>query len=272
MTTTVAALFADLDRVYPREWAQSWDAVGPVCGRGDRAVSRVLLAVDCVAATVDEAAERGAQLLLVHHPLLLRGVTSVAPETYKGEIVHRLIESGTALYVAHTNADVANPGVSDALAKRLGLTGLWPLVPIEGTDRGIGRIGRLPAAETLARFTERVAAALPPTVWGVRSSGDPDRPVTTVAVSGGSGDSYLAAATAAGVDAFVTADLRHHPAGEHLEAAGPALVDAAHWATEQPWLEAEAARIAAAFDVDTVVSQRNTDPWTLHRSSPSQKT
>lgn len=269
MTTTVAELFADLDRVYPRCWAESWDAVGPVCGRGSAEVTRVLLAVDCVADTVDQAAELGAQVLLVHHPLLLRGVTSLAPETYKGEIVHRLIETGTALYVAHTNADVANPGVSDALATRLGLTGLRPLVPIEGTDRGIGRIGHLPRPEPLTAFAERVAAGLPPTSWGVRAAGDPDRPVSTVAVSGGAGDSYLGAATAAGVDAYVTADLRHHPVSEHIEAAGPALVDAAHWATEWPWLEAEAARIRAAFDIDTVVSDHNTDPWTLHRSSPS---
>ncbi|WP_041626758.1 Nif3-like dinuclear metal center hexameric protein [Stackebrandtia nassauensis] len=267
MTTTVADLTADLERVYPPHWAESWDAVGLVCGRGDREVTKVSLAVDCVPATVAEAAEIGAQLLLVHHPLLLRGVSTVAPDTYKGEIVHTLIESGIALYVAHTNADVANPGVSDALAHRLGLTDLRPLVPVEDTDRGIGRVGRLPAPETLEQFTARAAAALPPTAWGVRAAGDPRRLVQTVAVSGGAGDSYLGHATAAGADVYLTADLRHHPVSEHLEAAGPALVDAAHWATEWPWLEAEAARIRAAFDVATVVSDRNTDPWTLHRSS-----
>ncbi|MGH8877155.1 MAG: Nif3-like dinuclear metal center hexameric protein [Stackebrandtia sp.] len=258
---------ADLDRVYPPEWAQDWDAVGLVCGRGPREVTRALFAVDCVPETVAEALDIGAQLMITHHPLLLRGVSTVAPDNYKGEIVHTLIENGVALYVAHTNADVAAPGVSDALADRLGLRGAYPLVPVPGTDRGIGRIGRLPGPETLAEFTARVAAALPPTAWGVRAAGDPDRSIATVAVSGGAGDSYLRDAVAAGVDAFVTADLRHHPASEHLAADGPALVDAAHWATEWPWLTVEAARVRAAFGVDTVVSDHVTDPWTIHHPS-----
>ena len=65
-------------------------------------------------------------------------------------------------------------------------------------------------------FVQRVADALPATVPGVLGAGDQDRPIHTVAVSGGAGDSYLKQATVAGADAFVTADLRHHPAGEHL--------------------------------------------------------
>ncbi len=88
-----------------------------------------------------------------------------------------------------------------------------------------------------------MAAGLPPTSWGVRAAGDPDRPIRTVAVCGGAGDSALDAAVAAGVDAYVTADLRHHPASEHLLAGSlparptPALVDVAHWASEWPWCQ-----------------------------------
>ena len=87
--------------------------------------------------------------------------------------------------------------------------------------RGLGRIGSLPAPEPLHAFADRVAAALPATAWGVRAAGDPDRPVQRVAVCGGAGDSALGAAAAAGVDAYVTADLRHHPASEHLLAGRP---------------------------------------------------
>jgi len=88
-----------------------------------------------------------------------------------------------------------------------------------------------------------------------------------VAVSGGAGDSYLADATAAGVDAFLTADLRHHPASEHLAAGGPALLDAAHWATERPWLDELAGYLRGRFGIETMVSDLDTDPWTLHASS-----
>src|SRR5205814_2288055 len=232
-------------------------------------VDTVLLVVDCVPETVEQAAEVGADLILAHHPLLLRGVSSLAPTTYKGRVVHRLIKADIALYTAHTNADVASPGVSDALAHRLGLTDLRPLVPTED-GRGTGRIGALPSPVPLAAFTARIAAVLPPTAWGVRAAGDPDRPVGRVAVCGGSGDLFLADAARAGVDAYVTADLRHHPASEYLAEGGPALVDAAHWATEQPWLAEVAAELTARLGVRTVVSELDTDPWTLHTPSPSR--
>ena len=100
----------------------------------------------------------------------------------------------------------------------------------------------------------------------MRGAGDPARPIRTVAVSGGAGDSYLGAAVAAGVDAYVTADLRHHPASEHLAAPGvPALVDVAHWASEWPWCEQAAGVLRSAFggNVDIYVSTRRTDPWTI---------
>jgi dinuclear metal center YbgI/SA1388 family protein len=120
-------LIAVLDGWYDPRWAESWDAVGLVCGDPRDTVDRVLLAVDAVPAIVDEATDTGAQLLLTHHPLLLTPVHSVAATDPKGAIVHRLIRSGIAHFVAHTNADVADPGVSDALADRLGLLDTTPL-------------------------------------------------------------------------------------------------------------------------------------------------
>ncbi len=123
-------LQAVLDRWFDPRTAESWDAVGLVCGDPDERVTRVLLAVDAVPATVDEAIGAGAQLLVTHHPLLLTGVHGVPANDAKGALVHRMIRSGVAHLVAHTNADVADPGVSDALADRIGLTGLRPLDPL----------------------------------------------------------------------------------------------------------------------------------------------
>jgi dinuclear metal center YbgI/SA1388 family protein len=116
-----------LERMYDPSWARDWDAVGLVCGDPSAPVRRVLLAVDPVASVVDEAASWHADLVISHHPLLLRGVHGVPATTAKGRIVHRLIRMGCALYTAHTNADAAAPGVSDALARVLGLTDLEPL-------------------------------------------------------------------------------------------------------------------------------------------------
>ena len=121
-----------LDGWFDPRWAESWDSVGLVCGDRDEPVDRILLAVDAVPATVDEAIGGGAQLLVTHHPLLLTGVHGVPADDPKGALVHRMIRAGVAHLVAHTNADVADPGVSDALADRLGLVDLRPLDPQDG--------------------------------------------------------------------------------------------------------------------------------------------
>lgn len=382
MSTTLGQVIAVLEAAYPPHTAESWDAVGLVCGDPAEPVTRVLCVVDPTESVVDEAIEIGAQVVVAHHPLMLRGVTGVPADDPKGHLVHRMIRAGIALYVAHTNADVADPGVSDALAALLGLTVTGPLSPnpspaldvlttfvphadaatvlaalhaagagrigdyrdaaftVAGTGQfrpvgaanpaigtvgelehvdetrlevvlerrlrnqvvaalraahpyeevalnlhemadlpsrtGIGRIGELPEPEPLRVFTQRVADALPETVWGVRAAGDPDRMVHRVAVCGGSGDGNLNAAVAARVDAYVTSDLRHHPVSEHL-AKGldvPALVDVAHFASEWPWCEQAAGVVRAGFGgtVEALVSTLRTDPWTVGATSRTRRT
>jgi dinuclear metal center YbgI/SA1388 family protein len=138
--------------------------------------------------------------------------------------------------------------------------------------RGTGRLGELAEPMTLREFTAHAARVLPATAWGVRAAGDPDRILGTVAVCGGSGGSLAAAARRGGADVLLTADLKHHPVVEEVTergAAGLALVDAAHWATEAPWLDVVAARLRDRFgtSVDVSVSTQVTDPWTLHAPS-----
>lgn len=260
--TTVAEIVEFFDLCYPPATAEAWDAVGLVVGDPQAPVRRVLFAVDPVEATVREALEGGYDLLVTHHPLYLRGTTTVAASTPKGRLVHDLIRGGCGLFVAHTNADVASPGVSDALAAAVGLLDVGPM---QAGALSLGRVGRLPEPLTVRTLVERIAAALPPTAAGVRASGDPDAVVHRLAVSGGAGDSLLREAAAV-ADAFLTADLRHHPASE--APVGLVLIDAAHWATEWPWLQDAATRLRAATTVDTHVSVVDTDPWTYCSRSP----
>jgi dinuclear metal center YbgI/SA1388 family protein len=371
---TLADVVAVLDGLYNPAWAESWDAVGLVTGDPGQPVKKILFAVDPMRVVIDEAIEGGFDLLVTHHPLLLRGVNSVAATTPKGRVIHDLIKSGTALHVCHTNADNANPGVSDALARKLNLQDTRPLkalpqdpmdkivvyVPIDDTQKlidalaaagagevgdydraawtssgettfrpldgakptigkigeievvpesrvemvlprhrrraivealkavhpyeepafdifeiaalpsslGGGRIGVLKQPLTLEEFAARVATNLPQTQHGVRVSGDPSRRIESVAVVGGAGDSEFDRVRAARVDAYVTADLRHHPATEaRAYDEGPALIDVAHWASEWPWLE-DAERLVTAgladrgFTIGTTVSTICTDAWT----------
>ena len=378
MSVRLADVIAVLDAAYPPGLAQGWDSVGLVCGDPDDPVDAVTVAVDATAEVVASVAERG--LLLAHHPLLLRGVDTVAASTPKGALIHHLIRRSAALFTAHTNADSANPGVSDALAEVLGLTvegvlepaaggpqvdkwviyvppesaqavraavfeagagrigdysqcswsitGIGQFLPDDGatpavgtvgalervpedrvevvaparlrgpvlaamraahpyeepafdvlslaplpTGVGLGRIGRLPRPQRFADFVAAVDSVLPRTTWGIRAAGDPDRPVAVVAVCGGAGDSLLAAASAAGVDAYLTADLRHHPADEHRRACGVALVDVAHWASEHPWCSQAAELLRARFGaaLPVAVSDIRTDPWNIdYRRIPDE--
>src|SRR5271157_3133632 len=127
-----------LDEAYPPQLAQSWDSVGLVCGDPTDVLDSVTIAVDATPTVVDEVPKAG--LLLAHHPLLLRGVDTVAASTPKGALIHRLIRTGRSLFTAHTNADSASPGVSDALAHALGLTVeavLEPAPPTGGLDKWV---------------------------------------------------------------------------------------------------------------------------------------
>ncbi len=361
-----------LEEWYPARFADSWDAVGLVCGDPNAEVRRILLAVDPVEAVAAEAVAMEADLLVCHHPLFLRAVHGVAATTPKGRVLHRLVGSGCALFTAHTNADAPAGGVSESLAIALGLTDLRPLDaaprppldklvvfapreaaervraaiteagagrlgdydsctfssagegrfrPLEGAnptigsvgspetvaevriesvvprplreqvvralvaahpyeepaydvvalaglddpDRGSGRVGRLVEPVTLRELAERVGAVLPATAHGVRVAGDPDRRVGTLALCGGAGDFLLDTARAAGADAFLTSDLRHHPASEFREHDGPALLDVAHWAAEWTWLPVLRQRLVDALGdtVEVRVSTTNTDPWTF---------
>lgn len=373
MTVRLADVIEVLDTAYPPRLAQSWDSVGLVCGDPSEPVDSVTVAVDATAEVVATVPERG--LLLAHHPLLLRGVDTVAADTAKGALLHALIRSGRALFTAHTNADSADPGVSDALAAALGLevtdvlspvpsgpaldkwgvyvppdnadtvraamfaagagrvgdytqcswsaSGIGQFLPGDGAspaigtvgtvehvaeDRvemvaprsrraaviaavrgahpyeepafdvvaldtppgstGLGRIAVLAEPEPLPAFVSRVRRGLPATSWGVRASGDPATTVSRVALCGGAGDSLLADVAAAGVQAYVTADLRHHPADEHRRVSDVALVDVAHWASEFPWC-GQAARILQEHFGDALpvtVSQARTDPWNVEEA------
>ena len=269
MTSSVERVVEALERRYPPELAADWDAVGLVCGDPRASVSGVLLAVDPVMAVVDEAMAIGADMIVTHHPLFLHGVHSVAPITPKGRVVHTLIAHGIALYCAHTNADHARPGVSDALALACGLDQTVAIDP-PGANVGTGRVGELEQPVSLSDLATRLAESLPPTEHGIRVAGDLDSLVRTVAVCGGAGDSLLET-VGQSADVYVTSDLRHHRAQDHLLATGKALIDIPHWAAEWLWLPVAATTLAQDLGADTVsttVSAIDTSPWISHLAKP----
>lgn len=270
MHTTLADVVRVLDDLYPPSTAQSWDQVGLVAGDLTQPVRRIHFAVDPTLAVIEEARALGADLVVTHHPLLLRGIHSVATSGAKGASVTALVVHDIALYVAHTNADVASPGVNDALAQACGLGDVEPLAIVDGQP--LGRVGRLAQPVSLAEFTRSLYAALPPSPGGLRVAGPADAPVERVAVMGGAGDDLFDHVRASGADVYVTADLRHHPvleAREESRGGPPYVIDAGHWATESLWLAGAAERVRGAIadgsdgapKVETHISTLRTDPW-----------
>lgn len=269
------------DTLWPFATQESWDASELVVGRPAAQIDRILVAVDPVSAVIAEAVEVEADLLLVHHPLMLGGETSVAGDRYKGRLIHELIENHIGLLACHTNADSAASGVSEVLIGACGVSNSQPLQPLESDPAvGLGRIGPLETTVTLEELAGRLAAVVPPTAQGVRVAGPRDREIRTVAVCGGAGGSLIDAVAKTPADVYVTADLRHHPVSEAREAAmhanpdgGLCLIDLSHAASEWLWApvgarELEKALAEQGHDVEVLVSTRRTDPWDFHVPSP----
>ncbi len=263
--TTLSTLVNSFESLWPAFGAEKWDAPGLVAGSPESTVRRVLLTVDITGAIIDEACQ-DFDLVLAHHPYLMRGVTSVGENTAKGSAISKAIRANLAIFAAHTNADIVEAGVSDTLAKAFGLTQLSPLVatsPVEGH----GRIGLLPRPMSLGEFARMIARTIPATASGVRVSGDYNQIVSKVALCAGAGDSFISDAVAAQVDVYVTSDLRHHVMQEARESAlisggAPALVDISHWAAEWMWLDVAAHQLRSLHpEIEFVVSDLRTDPF-----------
>ena len=259
--TALSQLLKSFEELWPTSTAEDWDRVGLMLGHPAGEVSKVLLSVDVTAEVVDEAIASGAQLLLTHHPMLLRPVHELGELTAKGNLITRAVRGGLAIFAAHTNADVASGGVSQSLAAALGLAEISALD--EAT--GHGCVGTV-SSQKLVDFARHVAKVLPPVAQGLRVAGDPERMVTRVALVGGAGDGFLGHALASKADVFITSDLRHHPSQDFLESSqlveGPALMDISHWAAESIWLESAALQLANLHsEVEFAVSEIRTDPW-----------
>jgi dinuclear metal center YbgI/SA1388 family protein len=260
---SLAELASNFERRWPLETAESWDQPGLMLGNRKTEISKVLLSVDFTSDVLAEAVELGAQLVLCHHPPFLKGLYELSEEGFKGNLVAEANRRSVAVYAAHTNADGAQDGVTDSLARALGLVNAKPF----DSSTNLGRVGELPEPQSLLELARLIARKLPPTASGVRVAGPAETLVKRVAILGGAGDSYLSAVRELNVDVYITSDLRHHPAQDFIEQSKlegwrPALIDISHWAAEWVWLDGLAASLSLDFpEIGFAVSEIRTDPW-----------
>lgn len=243
---TVHDILTFVEILAPPFMKYDWDNVGLLCGSAGQEVHKILVALDPFEGVCREAAEKGADLLVTHHPLIFRPRKSVTDGDDVGRSILFLAKHGISALNAHTNLDCAPGGVNDVLAETLGLADVEVLDPLgvdsQGRPWGLLRAGTV-EAQPLPQFLAHVKTRLQ--VQGLRYV-DGGRPVRKVAVGGGACADELPAVLAAGCDTFVTADVKYNEFYD-AKAEGVNLIDAGHFATENPVVAVLAAKLRAAF-------------------------
>lgn len=259
----VRDIYDYIDAKAPFSTQMDFDNAGLLVGDRNAEVARVMVALDATLPVVREAGRRKCQLLVTHHPLIFHPLKTVVPNDPTQAVVAELIRRNIALICAHTNLDAAPGGVNDVLMERLGVkvTGILEEFGLrDGVPYGMGRVGELDEPMEPKAFAAMVKKAL-----GTRAvrAVPGTRPVKKVAVCGGAGGDMVELAASLGMDAYVTADVKHH---EFLlaQALDITLLDAGHYATENPVTPVLADQIKNAFGaegIEVFLSKVHKEPY-----------
>ncbi|MEX1030520.1 MAG: Nif3-like dinuclear metal center hexameric protein [Paenibacillaceae bacterium] len=250
-----------MEQLAPKHYAFVDDPIGLQLGTLNKPVSQVLIALDVTPDVVSEAIDMQAELIIAHHAIMYRPVKHLCLDFPVGKLYESLIKNDIAVYIAHTNLDVATGGVNDILAAMLGLEQLSFLQETHN-DQGIGRVGKLSVPQLLSDFVKVIKTAYDVPV--VRIVGDPNQLIKKVAVLGGSGRDYVKAAIFAGADVLITGDIDYHTAHDAL-VAGMNIIDAGH--NIEKLLKPAVANIVqeklwkAGYATKVSPSELNTDPF-----------
>ena len=256
--TTVNDILQCIQSIAPAYMKEDWDRVGLNCGRLDREVSTVLVALDPFEDVCKEALELGAELLVTHHALIWTP-GFITDQSSQGRNTLFLIENNIACINAHTNLDCAPGGVNDILASKLGLADICVINPkgVDGQNRewGLLRQGTT-EQKPLVEFMKNVKEVLGCQQLKYVDSG---KPVRRVAVGGGACAGEMHQVAAAGCDTFVTSDVRYNQFWD-AQALGLNLIDAGHFHTENPVCAYLAEKLRQAFpSLNVIISTRHND-------------
>ncbi|PIE55956.1 MAG: Nif3-like dinuclear metal center hexameric protein [Desulfobulbus propionicus] len=235
MQPTIRDLTDILQQIAPEHLAERWDNVGLLVGDPSAPIRGVLLALDPTLSLVSQAVSVGANVVLTHHPVIFHPLKALRLDQSPGRLLQKALAHDIALIGCHTNLDAVRHGVSDVLAKRLGLSSLTPLIPGSDPKRpecGLGRMGQYDKEKeglSPEEFIDRLHSALQPP-WLLEAGPRPDR-IRRVAVCGGSCSDFAAAALTREADVFVTSEIKHDKA-RWAEEQRFWMVDGGHFATE----------------------------------------
>ena len=211
-----------VERFAPLDTAADWDNSGFCIGSAETEVRGVLVGFDCTPDLIREAVERGANMVITHHPLIFRGIKKISPDTFLGSIITLAIKHDIVVYSAHTNADKADGGVNTLMAERLGLRDCTIL-----SADGFGLVGNLPEPMDSGEFIEFVKRQF--SLKALRCSKPVEGKISKVALCSGSGGSLVQDALASGAQAYICGDLSYH---QFFAEKGFMLLDIGHFESE----------------------------------------
>lgn len=250
---TVQSVAEAVNRLAPRHLAEEWDNPGLLIGDPAAEVNKILVSLDVLDATITRAVELGAQMIVAHHPLIFRPIKNVRLDLPLGKKIARLIKNDIAVFAAHTNLDIAQGGVNDVLARKIGLTD----IKMFGDEEfSLGRIGTLDKSMTATDFACHVKTAL--NAENIRLINAGDFKILKVGLCGGSGAEFIQKAKFFGAQAFVTGDVKYHDAQAAIENKIH-VVDAGHFATENPIVHELAAYLREELKITVVEDTRSED-------------
>ena len=230
-------------RLAPEEWACSWDNPGLLAGRMEKNVERIYIALDATDQVVEDAAAKGADLLLTHHPLIFQAIKKVNDQNFITRRLVKLLQADMCCYAMHTNFDAAPGCMADLAAERLSLKDTEPLeamgdMEINGNSvaYGIGKTGNLAEKLTVKALAEKVKQAFDLPFVLVYGEELMDMEVEKVALCPGAGGSVIEEAIHAGAKALVTGDISHHQ-GIDAAARNMAVIDAGHYGMEHIFIQ-----------------------------------
>lgn len=222
---TAGDIYGYLDSFASFACVSEWDNSGFLVGSPDAVVKKVLLSLDITTDVVVEAYEKGAELIVSHHPVIFTPLKTLEPSSP----TYLLAKYGIAAICAHTNLDVSNPGVNTVFAEKAGLYGN---ISVLADDDGLafGRIGVLCRKYAIKEYAESIKHIFNS---GVVRYSKGSCFVYKVAVVGGAGGDFITLAKKAGADTLLTGEAKYH---EFLFASelGLNLIDVGHFTTENP--------------------------------------
>jgi len=250
MVLLVKDIIKFLEEKFPPSLALGWDNIGLHIGDANREVCTIMVALEATTAVIEEAIEEDIDLIIAHHPFIFSPLKSIDFTTPKGENIKKLIQNNIALYVMHSNYDIAKDGMGDVLAKKIGLLDIKPFSMIDAIH-GEGRVGKLEKVINIDELSNILYENFSPYIDSIRHiEGENIEKIETVAVIGGSGAKYIHDAKGVGADLLVTGDIKYHDAMDAKDI-GLSILDIGHYA-EVVMEEHVAGLLVEQFDVEVV--------------------